>query len=401
MTTLCMLGHPAAGHIHPTLPIVAELVRRGDAVHYFATEPFRARIEATGASFASYGDHALFERNLGHAGMLGGMEGLLRTADEILDALLDEVRRIEPELLLVEAHAVWGNLAAQVLGIPAVTLSSMFATSEAALRPAELIAYLYGFAPPQAALDGLLAFGRAFDVARRIDRRHRTRTPGMLDFLGNRQALNIVLTCRALQPRAERLDATYVFTGAALPKAPPRSASKVPRILVSMGTMYNDAPELYRAVFEAFGGNAFRVIAAIGSRIDRGLLPRAPRNVEVRESVAQIDVLRECDLFITHGGINSAHEAMLLGVPMLILPHAADHHIVAQQVADAGAALVLERSEATPALLRALARRILMDPSFAARSAAMGDELRAAGGPAYAADCIQRFLQESSREAVA
>src|SRR6516164_1721853 len=130
MSGVCMIGHPAAGHVNPTLPLMAELCRRGERVTYFASEPFRARVEATGARFRPCGAHELFERNLGRGGILGGMAGLLETAGEILPDLLDAVREERPDYLLAEAHALWGNLLAQMLGLPAATLCSMFAINE-------------------------------------------------------------------------------------------------------------------------------------------------------------------------------------------------------------------------------------------------------------------------------
>ena len=394
MATICMLGHPAAGHIHPTLPIGAELVRRGDAVHYLATEPFRTKIEATGATFGSYGDHALFERSLGRGGLLGGMAGLLETAEEILPRVLDVLREVEPDLLLVEAHAVWGNLAAQITRVPAITLSSMFAMSEQLRTPAQLLDHVYGSASREQLVDALAAFTRVLGIALRLDRRYGTRTPGIVDYLGNRNPLNLVLTARELQPGAEQLDGTYVFTGASLPAGCTPRSRDGRSVLVAMGTMYNDEPELYRAVMSAFGDTELRVTLAVGTRTDRSLLPPAPRNVAVHETVPQIEALRDADLFVTHGGINSAHEAMLLGVPMIVLPRAADHHIVARQVAEAGAGVVLERSAATAARLRDLAKEVLDDPRYAKRSASLGDALRAAGGARAAADRIRGFLDE-------
>jgi MGT family glycosyltransferase len=160
-----------------------------------------------------------------------------------------------------------------------------------------------------------------------------------------------------------------------------------------MGTMYNDEAALYRACFEAFGGRPYQVVMAVGHRIDRGVLPEPPANVLVREYVPQMDVLRCANLFITHGGINSAHEAMLCGVPMIVLPKAADHFVVAERVAAVGAGLVLHRGEATAARLVELTDRVLADPAYRERSETMGQSLREAGGAARAADEIQRHAR--------
>jgi MGT family glycosyltransferase len=395
--TFCLLGHPAAGHINPTLPVVAELVRRGHRVVYFATEPFRARIEASGAEFRSYGAQELFERNLAQGGLCGGMAGLMETTKALLPGLRDTVAALAPHALLVEAHAVWGNLLAQILDCPTITLASMFAINEQLLTPAEFVGYLYGAGPPAAARAGLLALGQYFDLARDLDHHLGTRSPGIIDFIANRQRLNIVFSSRAFQigGTGPAFGADYQFVGTpeALAPAAPRAsaASSLPCIFVSMGTMYNDEPGLYRACFAAFADRPFRVVIAIGHRMDPAQLPPPPANVEVHTYVPQVQVLQETSLFITHGGLNSAHEAMIAGVPMLVLPRTADHHVVAKRVAEVGAGIVLERAEATAARIADLADQVLADAGFRTRSAAIGQTLRSAGGAVRAVDEILAF----------
>ncbi|MBQ3448153.1 MAG: N-acetylmuramoyl-L-alanine amidase [Synergistaceae bacterium] len=44
---------PAHGHTNPMLPVVAELVRRGDEVRFYSFGEFREKIEGTGAAFIS------------------------------------------------------------------------------------------------------------------------------------------------------------------------------------------------------------------------------------------------------------------------------------------------------------------------------------------------------------
>lgn len=397
MANVCMLGHPAPGHVNPTLPLVAELVRRGERVTYFASPPFRERIERTGARFESCGEHALFERNLAKGGLLGGMAGLIETTEEILPALAARVRREAPDYLLVEAHAVWGNLLAQMLDVPAITLCSMFAINESLITPADLIAHMYGSAAPAQALDGLHALTRYYESARRLRRETGAICPDVVDYLGNRQALNVVFTSREFQIGGELFGDDYVFVGPSLPDrveevepALQRRPNR-PLVYVSMGTMYNDEAAFYGACFDAFADRPVDVVMAVGHRVNRAALPPAPANVIVREYVPQIGVLAHADVFITHGGINSAHEAMSRGVPMIVFPCAADHYVVAERVAAVGAGIVLDRARATGKTIAEAVERVLTDGRYAERSRSMGDTLRAAGGARRAADLIQRF----------
>jgi MGT family glycosyltransferase len=401
MSGVCMIGHPAPGHVNPTLLLMAELCRRGERVIYFASEPFRARVEATGARFRTCGAHELFERNLGRGGILGGMAGLAETAEDVLPELIAAVREERPDYLLAEAHALWGNLLAQILDLPAATLCSMFAMNEDLLSAADLMRHLYGPAPREAALEGLSALGGYFETARRLARRYAVECPGIIGYLSNRQRLNIVFTSREFQIGGTVFDGSYEFVGPSLAGRadfgdfPVDQLGARPLILISMGTMFNDEPAFYRACFAAFGDAPYRVVLAIGHRIDAVKLGAAPANFLVREYVPQPALLSRAQLFITHGGINSAHEAMLYGVPMIVLPQSADHHVVAGQVEAAGAGVVLDRSQANAARLQELAARVLGDPAFRARSCRMGETLRSAGGPARAADAIFAFKRQA------
>jgi UDP:flavonoid glycosyltransferase YjiC (YdhE family) len=58
MATLLFFSQPYQGHTNPTLPLVTELIRRGEKVIHYSLEHFQAAIEQTGAMFRSYGDQA-------------------------------------------------------------------------------------------------------------------------------------------------------------------------------------------------------------------------------------------------------------------------------------------------------------------------------------------------------
>jgi len=61
MATILFFNQPEQGHINPTLPLVAELVRRGDRVIYYSLEDFKQAIAYTGATFQSYGEAYPFD----------------------------------------------------------------------------------------------------------------------------------------------------------------------------------------------------------------------------------------------------------------------------------------------------------------------------------------------------
>jgi MGT family glycosyltransferase len=107
--------------------------------------------------------------------------------------------------------------------------------------------------------------------------------------------------------------------------------------------------------------------------------------------VPQLEILRRSALFITHGGMNSVSEALLDGVPVIVVPQVGDQYFVAQRVAALGAGVGLTPAQATPERLRALAAQVLGDGSFRDQAGRIGQSLRQAGGYQGAADEVAAF----------
>lgn len=69
------------------------------------------------------------------------------------------------------------------------------------------------------------------------------------------------------------------------------------------------------------------------------VLDKYPQNWWVYDSVDQVEVLSRADVFITHGGSNGFHEAIMQKVPMLLIPFFGDQLLVAQTAEKLGIGL--------------------------------------------------------------
>jgi MGT family glycosyltransferase len=132
-------------------------------------------------------------------------------------------------------------------------------------------------------------------------------------------------------------------------------------------------------------------------RIAPESLGALPENVAIHRWVPQSEVLRRAALFVTHGGLNSVHDGLTLGLPLLLIPQQEEQTFNAMRVVELGAGLMLKRSQVTAERLRASAVRLLAEPQFAAASRRIGDTLRTAGGVAKGADEIEKLLAQRSR----
>lgn len=107
MSTIAFLSIGMHGHVNPTLPVVAELVRRGHTVTYHTSPAFREEIEATGASVYLYpgGDQPFPDPPT----PLSWMEALASTAVHMLPAVLTDLRSDRPDLIVHDSACLWGR----------------------------------------------------------------------------------------------------------------------------------------------------------------------------------------------------------------------------------------------------------------------------------------------------
>ncbi|MEU1542387.1 macrolide family glycosyltransferase [Actinacidiphila glaucinigra] len=390
MSTIAFLNIAMHGRVNPTLPVVAELVRRGHRVTYHTSAAFREEIEAAGAEVYLYpgGEQPLPDPPI----PVTLLKGLADSAVDLLPAVLTDLRHIRPDLIVHDNACLWGAVAAHELGVPAASSFTTFAFNR--LVPS----------PTRGSWDLLSAAAARPDSVRgylrsRWDLRRRYDTHGLpLADLGNiRQPLNLVFTSRAFQPKADRFDASYRFVGPSIgarpadPSFPADRLLRDPVVYASLGTVFNADARLLRTLATALAGLAGTAVVSTG-RTDPAALGPLPPNVLVRRFVPQPEVLAHASVFVTHGGMNSVNEALYAGVPMLVVPQGADQPMVARRVEELGAGLAIPTRDITEEAVRGLAVRLLKGPGFRAAAARLRTAQREAGGSRRAADELETYL---------
>lgn len=391
MSLVLFFGTPEWGHTNPSLPLVAELVRRGDQVIYYSLEEFQPAIEQTGATFRNYGNVFPFDYTQGDENGFRVICQFLQASECILDQFLKEIEDVHPDYILYDSLAGWGHYFAQLLHVPAICSMTMFG-----------ITLQLAYSVPSLVWMALLSYPEiihANSIGRRISKRYPVKRLDYIGYLRNTAQLNIVYTSRLFQPYNDAFDETFQFVGPSLSERPLVSdfpfaqISDPAPIYISLGTIFNQRNDFYRQCFQAFANNEHQIILSIGRYTSIEQLGTIPKNFIVRHFVPQLNILQRASLFITHGGMNSASEALYYGVPLLVIPQATDQHYVAKRVEQLGAGLQLDRKKVTPALLEHMATTILNNSLFAQASKKIGESFRQAGGYMHAADEVQLFKQ--------
>lgn len=384
----------ALGHVHPTLPIVTELVRRGHRVVYYCAEELRSKIEATGAELRPIDwDFKTVERAQRPRLSAYALEQA-RCADALLPRLLAEVEELAPACVLVDFMCLWGRIVARTLDLPMVNISSGFALGRGVLPPRPMLMALDLMGP------GLRAGAREVGELRRLTTRisKQYRLPPMhtqFELLSMDGDDVLVCTSRAFQPAAERFPERFHFVGASFA---PRSGEGEealpplddrPLVYVSLGTVFNRKLDFFRQCVEAFADGRSQVILSVGEHTDPALLGPLPPHIHARSYVPQLDVLARAAVFVSHAGMNSVSEAISREVPVVAVPQAADQFTIAQRVAALGIGRNLLPFQRRSRQLRSAADALMQDSGVRARCRALREEFARAGGPEGAAQVIE------------
>jgi MGT family glycosyltransferase len=401
MNKIIFLGSPAYGHVNPTLPVVQELVQRGEQVIYYNTEEFRPTIEPTGATFHPYPPIELTATTIAAAlqnGNLANVTGLvLRTTEALLPFLLDELASEQPHFVLFDSLALWGKMATTQLGLLAAASIThfVFDLREVAMTGRDLLRLLGQYLPK---------LPQILPIRQRLIRRYPDGYPRERPLFPMRDRLNIVFTIRELQPDTALINDTFRFVGPSInPQMRPdrdfpfQELGEGLVVYISLGTVHHGRAEFYKACFQAFADYPAQFVLSAGRDTNIASLGEIPANFIARPSVPQLELLQHTDLFITHGGINSLHEGLYYGVPLILIPHQQEQLLNARRVEAQGAGLIipdqLERGRLTAATLRHALEEALSKPSYQEAANKVQHLLRASGGYRQAADEIQAFLR--------
>jgi len=338
-----MLEH---GHIKRLLPIIAGLSKAGVRTHVFVDARFREEIEAARGCF-----HDLFAGRPLEAADATSVPIPCRYvsfAGHFADAVTSEVEALHPTLVVHDTFAVIGAVVARRLGLPRVNVC--VGHNHAPGPMLEILRH-----DPRVAISE--ACWRAVE---RLREREQMPDASPFSYLAALSPL-LNLYCEPPQFLCENERQVFeplAFVGSlalstiARPPSPispfGADASFRERIYVCVGTIvwryYEVAARgLLESVREAV--ESLPDVTAIVSlgRAKPGAWVRRldhPR-LRVESFVDQWNVLGHASVFITHQGLNSTHEAIYRGVPMIAYPFFADQPMLARRCQELGLAVPL------------------------------------------------------------
>lgn len=333
---------PERGHLQLLLPLVSAIAERGLPASVWTDRRFEADVVAAGAEFVD-----LFE---GHPLEEADAESspvpcrYVTYAGIHAERIRLELEEREAALLVYETFAVIGWVAGQLLGLPYVNVSAGHN-----MDPARVL--------PELETDPRVAISAECEraVAALRDRHGIGDATPFAYASALSPHLNVLCEPEPFLTESERRAFEPAACFGSLPAEPSErrggwfgSEPEQLNVYVSFGTVVwrywvaealDALGAIAGALAEMPGVRAVLDLKGAPGEIDTRRL-RAP-NVVVSGDVDQWAILQEADLFVTHHGLNSTHEAIFSRVPMLSYPFFSDQPGLARRCRELGLAIPL------------------------------------------------------------
>jgi len=385
-----MITLGAAGHVFSSLPMIAELVKKGNRVTYFTVPRYKAMVEDIGADYrevrSALTKDGQADRDIATDMMAELPLRFLSEGAATIESIMEVLRQDKPDAVIVDALAIAGRLAAAELQVPMIMLFTSFASNDKFSLCRHWPVYP----------DTHPARAKAKALAEELAAKYGTPAYDIYGIFEGKGDLNIVTQPASFHPAAQTFDSSFVFAGPQIMKRVDSGTwespeGDAPLIYTSLGTLFNAWPEFYHILYGVVKDMDLRLVSSVGSILTKAELGEIPANVRTFPFLPQLEVLENADFFITHAGIGSVMEAAYYGVPMLAIPQMDEQVFTATCMVKAGLGVMIPKEELTPEKLKAGIRELIGNPVYAENVKKMSAELQTLGG-AYAADKIMEFM---------
>jgi len=411
-----VLPFTGTGHLNPFILLSQQLKEHGHKVTFFEKPKVEQRVRQAGLEFFPIGtDRSPFKdkKPAVHDASLSSelstlrfnLDRLIHDLGIYLEGTPSALRQTGVEVLLANEIALTGPTLAQMLRIPyficSISVPHIFgwdafpwysgyrysSSPLSMLQNALLeISAMRMRGPIRRALDGYrrrVGLGPVREVQKSYPAlAHFTQLPQCLDFPRSTLPGNFYYTgpfeTRDASPRVEfpwdRLDGR-------------------PIIYASLGTTRNVQPNVFRLIAEACQNLDLQLVISLGGRIDPQGLADLPGNPLVTKYAPQLELLKLAKIVISHGGPNTAFEALMEGKPMVAIPLAHDQPAISARLARLKIAEVLPVMRLSAKRIRTAVTKVLNDPSYREAAEKMQTKLQSLHGLQRAVEVIEGTLE--------
>ena len=168
------------------------------------------------------------------------------------------------------------------------------------------------------------------------------------------------------------------------------------RVVVTMGTLMPGRLETMIAILDGLEGLDVDIVATVGHDLDPAALGARRSTTRVARYVPMTPLLAGSSLLVFHGGSGTMLAGLAAGVPLLVLPVAADQPENAERCVAAGVARLLAPNDREPWRIREAAADVLSDPACRTAVKLVQDQIAAMPAPADVLSVLEELVTSAT-----
>jgi zeaxanthin glucosyltransferase len=422
MSSISFLPYPDPSHVAATFGIAKALQWRGHNVRYLAPLDFHEVITSQGLDAMAFCEDILPKGSFMKSGELfADKMAEFKIFKMICEGELDDlIVRAQPELLVVDSYAQHMALIGYKLGIPTLLLSPtlprvrdpwvppltepLVPKSALSRLKIRLSWWEYDLFRLRLRLKGVrgdpvcrIALSANYPLAQ-VD------TRGFFPVL--KLMPELILCPEVFDLPRSRIQNFLHYVGAYTELRKKESPDfpwdnirpDKPLVYCALGTIshrFREARSFLQTVISAVAGRPdLQLVVSIGNHLSIHDFGPVPPNIILVNHAPQIEVLKRADAMITHGGLNSVKECILLGVPMIVFPWS--RPVNAVRVAYHGLGLIGDVKKASAGQIQSMIDKVLKDRSFRTRTESMREKFMEADRSDLGVKAVELVLSARS-----
>lgn len=396
-------------HVMAFGAIGRELLHRGHRVTVFQAPELAQKISAEGLAFAPlptrgfsvqhYVDLVVEQQGVSIRNFL---DYATKSARMFCEEAPPALRSASADGILVDVSQPGGATAAEMLGLPFVTLCNALPLHSDPAIPPDFLPWRYrdagwarlrnrlGYAIRDLMISPLHRvlnrYRRAFGL-----RPYRSPDDSFSPFAQITQLVRDFDLPRARPPACLHYVGPYRREPERDIPFPYERLDGRPIVYASLGTVFGSRTAIWDAIVQGCSGLAAQVVLALGGR-GRGPSASLPSNAIVVDYAPQRELLSRASLFITHSGLNSVMEALAAQVPLIAIPITGDQFGVAARIAYTQTGEIIPAAGCSPGAIASAARKILSTSAYREREAPIRDAIQSTHGAPPAAAIIEEVV---------
>lgn len=304
---------PGTGHLRPMVPLAQALLAKGHEVAVACAESFVPQVEAAGLrpfvagldwlesepehAFPEMADMSPAEKDEAITDIFVDIAANYMTHD-----LLELCANWKPDLLVRDYSEYGACIVGELLGIPHAVVGlglylPDYITKMVMEKPLAYLRSAYGL-PAQPAMEMLTKY------------LYLSLLPPSYQF----PEYSLPSVTHALRPFADN-PASAADLPAWVHQLPDQ-----PTVYVSMGTVFNRVPDIFKTIIAGLENEPVNVIITVGRNQDPALFGPTAVNIHIEQFIPQHALMPYCNAVVTHGGINTILTGLSYGLPLVVIP---------------------------------------------------------------------------------